>query len=80
MVFDLASLKSILFLLDHKFILLISIFEKFSASPLVIKRRSSAKAVVVVRSVKIRFRIELYWMFHRPGQDNEPCEHPLLTS
>ena len=47
-VFDFASLNSILFLLDHEFILLISIFAKFSASltdsPLVINR-SSAKAM-----------------------------------
>ena len=63
-VFYFASLKSILFLLDHEFILLISIFVKFLASltdsPLVINRRSSAKAMAVLRSLNIRFRIELY--------------------
>ena len=66
MVLDLASLKPTLFLFDNAFILLISVFAKFSAlvtdSPLVISR-SSANAAAVVRSVKLRLSIVLYCMF-----------------
>ena len=83
MVLDLASLKPTLFLLDHAFILLISMFAKLSASltdsSLVINR-SSANATAVVCLVKLRFSIELYCMFQSPSPQHEPWGHPLRTS
>ena len=76
MVLDLASLKLTLFLFDHAFILLISMFAQFSVSltdsPLVIIGRSSASATAAVRLVKLRFSVVLYCMFQRPGPQHEP--------
>jgi len=81
---DLASLKPNLFLFDEAFILLISMFAKFSAaltdSPLVINRRPSANATAVVRLVTLRFSIVLYCTFQRPGPQHEPWGHTLRTS
>jgi hypothetical protein len=68
---DFSSLKPILLLFDHVVILLISKFEKFSASltvsPLIASIRSSANAMAFVPLVNLKFSRVLYWMFQNPG-------------
>jgi len=81
---DFSSLKLILLLFDHAIILLNSKFKKISTSltvsPLIASIRSLVNATAFVRLVNLRFRKELYWMFRKPGPQQDPCGHPLLLS
>jgi hypothetical protein len=81
---DSSSLILILLLFGHAVNLLNSKFEKVSTSitvsPLIASIRSSANARAFVRLVNLKFSKELYWMFQKPGPQQDPCGHPLLTS
>ena len=65
--FDFSSLKLILLFFDHSVILLISIFDIFSAalmeSLLMANIKLSANATALDLSMNWRFSRELYWMF-----------------
>ena len=78
---DFSALNLILLLVDHAVILLISKFQKFSASltvsPLMASIRSSSDAMALVRLVKLRSSKELYWVFQNPRRQQDPCGHPL---
>jgi hypothetical protein len=74
---DLSSLKLILLFLDQAVILLISMFEIFSAalivSFLITNIKSSAKATALEIFVNWMFSRELYRMFQYPGPQQDLC-------
>ena len=84
MILDFSSLKLILLLFARVVILLIWRCIKFPASltilPVITSIRSSWNATASVLLVKLRFGNELYWMFRKPGPQQETCGHFLLTS
>jgi len=56
-----------------------SVFVKFSASitvfPRVTRIKSSANAIAEVCFANFKFNRGLYWMFHSPGLQQDPCGH-----
>ena len=79
---DFLSLNLISLSVVHSEILFNSMLAKFSASPInsssTINIKSSAKAIIVVCFLYLRFRIGLYFMFHSPGPQHDPCGHHLV--
>ena len=80
---DLSSLKFILFL-DQAAILLISIFETFSAalmdSFLTTSIKLSAKATALFLSENCMFKRQLYKIFQYPGPQQDPYGDPFVTA
>jgi len=80
---DFSSLKLILLFFAHAVILVIFIFDIFSAALvmllLIASIKSSAKVTTLVCFMNGVLKSELYWIFQYPGPEQDPCGAPFVT-